>query len=205
MPYAKKLMLRVLTSFRRNVHLLTPVIQSEVGLSEGQSRAVEASYHSPPAPLPLLSSRAERERPKDGHAKSRDPIPVDIQQRPVRESSEIAARRPIFRVLCGSTNPILQSISRAYRECERAQRHRALLLPPVMLSEVGLSEGQSHAVEASLPAPPASWGTNFYFPSASPLAPLTHIPATFTPRDILKPLLADGLGRRKLDRRIDWE
>jgi len=32
-------------------------------------------------------------------------MPVDIQQRPVREPSEISARRPIFRILCDSTNP----------------------------------------------------------------------------------------------------
>ena len=35
-----------------------------------------------PKPTSALSSRAEHERPKDGHAQSRDPMPADIQQRP---------------------------------------------------------------------------------------------------------------------------
>jgi hypothetical protein len=39
---------------------------------------------------PALSSRPEHERPKDGHAQSRDLMPVDPQQRPVRESSDLS-------------------------------------------------------------------------------------------------------------------
>jgi hypothetical protein len=42
-----------------------------------------------PSSTSTLSFRAEHELPNDGHAKSRDPKPVDIQQRPDRESSEI--------------------------------------------------------------------------------------------------------------------
>src|SRR5579863_6435302 len=45
--------------------------------------------------------------------------------------------------------------------------------PPVMLSEVGLSEGQSHAVEASLPASPRCRGWDFDSPSIMTAAPKT--------------------------------
>jgi hypothetical protein len=39
-------------------------------------------------PIPSLSSRAQHERPKDGHAEPRDPMPADTEQRPEKEFSD---------------------------------------------------------------------------------------------------------------------
>jgi hypothetical protein len=92
-------------------------------------------------------------------------MPVDIQQRPVRESSEIWARRPIFRVLCSSTNPTFAKLLPRVSRLREGSKPSCTPARPVMLSEVELSEGQSHAAEASLPASPKLWGRDLESPT----------------------------------------
>jgi hypothetical protein len=102
-------MLRVLTSFRRNPNSC-PCHAERSGIVRRtipRSRSIPAFAARP---LPLCHPERSVSVRRTVTRSRGTPMPVDIQQRPVRESSEISARRPTFRVLCGSTNPTLRSI-----------------------------------------------------------------------------------------------
>jgi hypothetical protein len=75
------------------------------------------------ASYPTLSSRAEPERPKDGHAESRDPMPAAIQQRPSEEFSQPLPHLSAKRFLLRSSKDAAKSLDFEQHESP-ALRHR---------------------------------------------------------------------------------
>jgi hypothetical protein len=136
----------------RIVHISSPCHAERSEIVQGQSHAAEASPPSPPAPL--LPCHPERNvSVRRTVTRSRGtPSPSISSSGPSESPLRSPARRPIFRVLCDSTNPTLRNLPRVSRLRE-GSKPSCTPARPVMLSEVELSEGKSTQPKHPYPRP----------------------------------------------------